>query len=62
MRPGDSWDDTILSAEGVHPSGGKTSVYSGENLQTCGYAVRNWVTFLTLREVHVRVLTEKQGN
>jgi lysophospholipase L1-like esterase len=56
-RPGESWDGTLISDDGVHPSGGKTNVYTDENLQTCGYALRNWVTFLAVRELYFRVLS-----
>ena len=55
-RPGNSWDGTLISKDGVHPSGGKSQDYSKENLKACGYALRNWVNFLILREVYFRVL------
>lgn len=55
-RPGKTWDGTLISDDGVHPSAGKTNVYSPENLQSDGYALRNWVTFLKLREVYFHVL------
>ncbi|MFP6886148.1 MAG: GDSL-type esterase/lipase family protein, partial [Opitutales bacterium] len=55
-RPGDSWDGTLISKDGVHPSGGKSQDYSPENLKTCGYALRNWVNFLAVREVYFRIL------
>jgi hypothetical protein len=41
------WDD---------PDQGKNQVYSEENLKVCGYALRNWVNFLAVREVYFRVL------
>jgi len=56
LRPGDSWDGTVISADGVHPSAGKTNVYTEENMKNCGYALRNWVNFLAFREVYFRVL------
>ncbi len=56
LRPGQSWQKTIISDDGVHPSGGKTNVYSEENMKVCGYALRNWVDFLMVREVYFRVL------
>ncbi|NQU24551.1 MAG: SGNH/GDSL hydrolase family protein [Candidatus Nealsonbacteria bacterium] len=56
LQPGNAWDGTIISADGVHPSGGKTNVYTDENLKTCGYALRNWVNFLAVREVYFRVV------
>ena len=54
-RPGNTWDGTIISKDGVHPSGGKTNLYSEVNLKTSGYALRNWVNFLVLRQLHFRV-------
>ncbi len=53
---GQSWQKTIISDNGVHPSGGKTNVYTDENMKVCGYALRNWVDFLAVREVYFRVL------
>jgi len=56
LRPGQSWQKTIISDDGVHPSGGQTNVYSEENMKVCGYALRNWVDFLAVREVYFHVL------
>jgi lysophospholipase L1-like esterase len=56
VRPGDSWDGTIISKDGVHPSGGKSNVYTPENMVNCGYALRNWLNFLAIRQVYFRVL------
>lgn len=56
LRPDTSWDGTVISKDGVHPSGGKTNVYTEENMKNCGYALRNWVNFLALREVYFHVL------
>jgi len=56
-RPDGSWDGTLLSGDGVHPSGKKSNVYSDENLSESGYALRNWLNFLAMREVYFRVLT-----
>ena len=53
--PGNTWDGTIISKDGVHPSGGKTNIYSEANLKTSGYALRNWGNFLVLRQLHFRV-------
>ena len=55
-RPGNTWDGTIISKDGVHPSGGKTNLYNEENLKTSGYALRNWVNFLAVREIYFRIL------
>jgi len=56
LRPGNSWDGTIISKDGVHPSGGKSNVYDEANLKNCGYALRNWVNFLVYRQVYYEVL------
>jgi hypothetical protein len=55
VRPGNSWDGTIISADGVHPSGGESNNYSDENLKQCGYALRNWVNFLVYRQLYFHV-------
>jgi hypothetical protein len=39
----------------VHPCGGKNNVYTDENMKVCGYALRNWVDFIAVREVYFRV-------
>lgn len=61
-RSNDSWQGTLISADGVHPTGGKTNVYTEENLKNCGYALRNWSNFLAVREVYFRVLHVKDDN
>ena len=55
-RPDGSWDGTIISRDGVHPSGGKSNDYSEQNLNNCGYALRNWVNFLVYRQLYFQVL------
>jgi lysophospholipase L1-like esterase len=55
-RPDKTWDKTLISDDGVHPSASKTNDYSAKNLESDGYALRNWVTFLAYREVYFRVL------
>jgi lysophospholipase L1-like esterase len=57
-RSGEAWDGTLISRDGVHPSGGKSNDYSDANLNTCGYAIRNWVNFLAYRQVYFGVLVE----
>jgi hypothetical protein len=59
LRPGNSWAGTIISEDGVHPSGGKTNDYSEANLKVSGYALRNWLNFLAVRELYFRVLAAK---
>lgn len=56
LRPGHSWDGTLIADDGVHPTGGRSNVYTHENLRSCGYALRNWVNFLVLRRVYFDVL------
>jgi len=56
LRPDGSWDGTIISRDGVHPSGGKSNVYTADNMASCGYALRNWVNFLVLRQLYFKVL------
>ncbi len=55
LRPDGTWDGTLISEDGVHPSGGETNVYDEENLKASGYALRNWVNFLTFRQVYFGV-------
>jgi lysophospholipase L1-like esterase len=54
--PGEKWDGTLISGDGVHPSAGETNDLSEENVKKSGLALRNRVTFLKLREVWFRVL------
>jgi lysophospholipase L1-like esterase len=56
LRPEGTWQGTLISDDGVHPTAGETNVYTEENLQNSGYALRNWLNFLAVREVHFRVL------
>jgi lysophospholipase L1-like esterase len=55
-QPDGAWLGTLISDDGVHPTGEKTNVYDEENLQIDGYALRNWLSFLKLREVYFWVL------
>lgn len=59
-RPGQTWDKTLISDDGVHPSASKTNDYSEKNLAVDGYALRNWVTFLKYREVYFHVLAPEE--
>ncbi|MBI1374719.1 MAG: hypothetical protein GC159_18525 [Phycisphaera sp.] len=57
----DDWDGTLISEDGVHPTGGKTQDYSDENLRSCGYALRTWLNFMAVREVYFRVIAPKEA-
>jgi lysophospholipase L1-like esterase len=50
-QPGTAWDGTLLGKGDVHPSGGKNFDFSPENLRQCGYALRNYLTCLKLKDV-----------
>lgn len=54
--PDGKWDGTLISEDGVHPSGGESHVFTPENLAKCGFALRNYVSFLKYREVYFKVL------
>ncbi len=58
-RPGTSWQNTLISGDGVHPSssGGAYNsssdpyVNSGEALSNVGYLLRSWLTVQKIAEV-----------
>jgi lysophospholipase L1-like esterase len=56
-----AWQGTLIADDGVHPTAGKTNVYTEENLKSSGYALRNWLNFLAVREVHFGVLHPASG-
>lgn len=56
-RPGTSWDGTLISKDGVHPSGTETGNFSEANLRNGGYALRTWSNFLMVREVYFRIMS-----
>ncbi len=56
LRPGTTWQKTLISADGVHPTGGKSQDYSPENLKSCGYALRNWINFQAYRQLYFKIL------
>jgi lysophospholipase L1-like esterase len=59
LRPGKTWDGTLISKDGVHPSGGKNNLYHEANLKVCGYALRNWINFLAIRQLHFEVFEKR---
>jgi hypothetical protein len=60
-RPAQTWQRTLISDDGVHPTADKTNDYSRDNLLIDGYALRNWVTFLKFREVYFYVLAPEEA-
>ncbi len=61
LQPNGAWDGTVISNDGVHPTAGKTNVYTPDNMKQSGYALRNWINFLVLRQLHFRVLEAGDG-
>jgi lysophospholipase L1-like esterase len=55
-RNPNDWDGRLISKDGVHPSGGKSQDWSDANLSNCGYALRNQLCFMKLRDVYFKVL------
>lgn len=58
-RPRD-WDGTLISHDGIHPSGGDTANFHEANLRDSGYALRTWLNFQMYRQVYFRVLERDQ--
>ncbi len=59
-RP-DDWNGTLLNKNDVHPSGGSGNVTSAsaptaENLKSCGYLLRGWLSVKKIAEVKSSVL------
>jgi len=58
-RPGTTWDGTLISGDGVHPSNtAPARDFSGTMLATNGYTLRNWVTLHAAHEVWELVIYE----
>ncbi|NQT91157.1 MAG: DUF4091 domain-containing protein [Lentisphaerae bacterium] len=55
-RPGETWDGTLISNDGVHPSAPNTIDFSEANLRNSGYALRSWVNFLMYRDLYFKIL------
>jgi lysophospholipase L1-like esterase len=62
-RPKD-WNGTLLGKDDVHPTGGKpdgvnaASAPTAENLRSCGYLLRGWLSVQKVAEVKKKVLDE----
>ncbi|MBI3828274.1 MAG: SGNH/GDSL hydrolase family protein [Planctomycetes bacterium] len=50
-QPGEAWNGTLLGKGDVHPTGGESQVFTEDNLKKCGYALRNYVTLVALKDV-----------
>ena len=69
-RPGTTWQNTLISSDGVHPSstGGAYNsssdpyVNSGEALSNVGYLLRSWLTVQKIAEVKAAVLDRRMGD
>ena len=56
-RPGDAWQGTLISKDGVHPSAaGSQGPATAENLATCGYLLRCWLNVHKVMEIKRQVL------
>ncbi len=58
-RAGDNWDGTLISKDGVHPSGPAKGGFTEENLKKSGYSLRNYLSLLAYRQVYFKALGEK---
>ncbi len=63
-RPGTTWDGTLISGDGVHPSASGASYTSssspylnnGEPLSNVGYLLYSWLTVQKIKEVKAKVI------
>ncbi len=60
-RPGTTWDGTLISKDGVHPTGADNHDFSKENLKKSGYALRTWVNWCMVRQLYFRVLHPEEA-
>ena len=61
-RVGDNWDGTLVSNDGIHPSGpvkDQGTKFTAENLKKSGYMLRTYLSFVKFREVYFKVLGGK---
>ncbi|HUW84767.1 MAG TPA: GDSL-type esterase/lipase family protein [Phycisphaerae bacterium] len=66
-RPGVSWDGTLISNDGIHPSaeqGGYTAssnpyLSNGEGLSHSGYLLRGWLSVQKIKEIKDKVIDGK---
>lgn len=63
-RPGTTWQNTLISGDGVHPTGDRAGftvasdpyASSGQALSEVGYLLRSWLTVQKIKEVKDAVL------
>jgi len=61
-RPGDAWQGTLISADGIHPSSAAAQgPATPENLAKCGYLLRNWLNVHKVMEIKAKVLDGAAG-
>ena len=69
-RPGQTWQNTLISGDGVHPTatGGAYNSSSdpygsnGVALSNVGYLLRGWLTVQKIAEVKTKVLDKRMGD
>jgi len=69
-RPGTTWQNTLISSDGVHPSGNRagyttsSDVYAnnGAALSEVGYLLRSWLTVQKIKEVKDLVIDAWPGD
>ena len=59
-RPGSTWDGTLISSDGIHPSYNSATAqdFSQTSLNSNGYLLRNWVTLHGLYDVYQNILID----
>lgn len=56
-QPGNAWQGTLISKDGVHPSNeGSTGPATPDNLAKCGYLLRGWLNVHKVKEIKAKVL------
>lgn len=55
-QPNGTWDGTLISGDGIHPSNSQPRDFSELGLNTSGYTLRNYVTLHGLFDVYNRAI------
>jgi hypothetical protein len=69
-RPGTTWQNTLISSDGVHPSGDRAGFTTGSDpyansglaLSEVGYLLRSWLTVQKIAEVKAKVFDKQLGD